>query len=135
MKNAKVLRFMKNELKTFCTMDLKVSMFTDASLMFNNVHERDLLFLFSSITHKFSHHTTVSFLLRPLINLSLPVQCSPPLKIVYGSSYHIMALPIICLLGLVSHFLTRGYAKRRNGFLLGLRYANVSLAHSGVESS
>ena len=32
-------------------------------------------------------------------------------------------------------FLTRGYAKRRNGFLLGLRYANVSLAHSGVESS
>ena len=33
------------------------------------------------------------------------------------------------------HFLTRGYAKRRNGFLLGLRYANVSLAHSGVESS
>ena len=34
-----------------------------------------------------------------------------------------------------SAFLTRGYAKRRNGFLLGLRYANVSLAHSGVESS
>ena len=34
-----------------------------------------------------------------------------------------------------SLFLTRGYAKRRNGFLLGLRYANVSLAHSGVESS
>ena len=33
------------------------------------------------------------------------------------------------------YFLTRGYAKRRNGFLLGLRYANVSLAHSGVESS
>ena len=32
-------------------------------------------------------------------------------------------------------FLTRGYAKRRNGFLLGLGYANVSLAHSGVESS
>ena len=32
-------------------------------------------------------------------------------------------------------FLTRGYAKRGNGFLLGLRYANVSLAHSGVESS
>ena len=32
-------------------------------------------------------------------------------------------------------FLTRGYAKRRNGFLLGLLYANVSLAHSGVESS
>ena len=32
-------------------------------------------------------------------------------------------------------FLTRGYAKRRNGILLGLRYANVSLAHSGVESS
>ena len=32
-------------------------------------------------------------------------------------------------------FLTRGYAKRRNGFLWGLRYANVSLAHSGVESS
>ena len=32
-------------------------------------------------------------------------------------------------------FLTRGYAKRRNGFLLGLRYANASLAHSGVESS
>ena len=32
-------------------------------------------------------------------------------------------------------FLTRGYAKRRNGFLFGLRYANVSLAHSGVESS
>ena len=32
-------------------------------------------------------------------------------------------------------FSTRGYAKRRNGFLLGLRYANVSLAHSGVESS
>ena len=32
-------------------------------------------------------------------------------------------------------FLTRGYAKRRNVFLLGLRYANVSLAHSGVESS
>ena len=32
-------------------------------------------------------------------------------------------------------FLTRGYAKCRNGFLLGLRYANVSLAHSGVESS
>ena len=32
-------------------------------------------------------------------------------------------------------FLTGGYAKRRNGFLLGLRYANVSLAHSGVESS
>ena len=32
-------------------------------------------------------------------------------------------------------FLTRGYAKRRNGFLLGLRYANVSLAHSSVESS
>ena len=32
-------------------------------------------------------------------------------------------------------FLTRGYAKRRNGFLLGLRYANVSLAHLGVESS
>ena len=32
-------------------------------------------------------------------------------------------------------FLTRGYAKRRNEFLLGLRYANVSLAHSGVESS
>ena len=32
-------------------------------------------------------------------------------------------------------FLTCGYAKRRNGFLLGLRYANVSLAHSGVESS
>ena len=32
-------------------------------------------------------------------------------------------------------FLTRGYAKSRNGFLLGLRYANVSLAHSGVESS
>ena len=31
-------------------------------------------------------------------------------------------------------FLTRGYAKRRNGFLLGLRYANVSLARSGVES-
>ena len=27
-------------------------------------------------------------------------------------------------------FLTRGYAKRRNGFLLGLRYANVSLARS-----
>ena len=35
----------------------------------------------------------------------------------------------------VHSFLTRGYAKRRNGFLLGLRYANVSLAHSGVESS
>ena len=33
------------------------------------------------------------------------------------------------------YFLTRGYAKRRNGFLLALRYANVSLAHSGVESS
>ena len=33
------------------------------------------------------------------------------------------------------NFLTRGYAKHRNGFLLGLRYANVSLAHSGVESS
>ena len=32
-------------------------------------------------------------------------------------------------------FLTRGYAKRRNGFLLGLRHANVSLAHSGVEFS
>ena len=32
-------------------------------------------------------------------------------------------------------FLTREYAKRRTGFLLGLRYANVSLAHSGVESS
>ena len=32
-------------------------------------------------------------------------------------------------------FLTRGYANRRNGILLGLRYANVSLAHSGVESS
>ena len=39
-----------------------------------------------------------------------------------------------CLL-LARPFLTRGYAKRRNGFLLGLRYANVSLAHSGVESS
>ena len=36
---------------------------------------------------------------------------------------------------MVLDFLTRGYAKRRNGFLLGLRYANVSLAHSGVESS
>ena len=36
---------------------------------------------------------------------------------------------------LLLSFLTRGYAKRRNGFLLGLRYANVSLAHSGVESS
>ena len=35
----------------------------------------------------------------------------------------------------LASFLTRGYAKRRNGFLLGLRYANVSLAHSGVESS
>ena len=35
----------------------------------------------------------------------------------------------------VTPFLTRGYAKRRNGFLWGLRYANVSLAHSGVESS
>ena len=37
--------------------------------------------------------------------------------------------------GLQISFLTRGYAKRRNGFLLGLRYANASLAHSGVESS
>ena len=37
--------------------------------------------------------------------------------------------------GIFISFLTRGYAKRRNGFLLGLRYANVSLAHSGVESS
>ena len=35
----------------------------------------------------------------------------------------------------VPFLLTRGYAKRRNGFLWGLRYANVSLAHSGVESS
>ena len=35
----------------------------------------------------------------------------------------------------IFRFLTRGYAKRRNGFLWGLRYANVSLAHSGVESS
>ena len=32
-------------------------------------------------------------------------------------------------------FLTRGYAKRRNRFLLRLRCANVSLAHSAVESS
>ena len=39
------------------------------------------------------------------------------------------------LIGVISSFLTRGYAKRRNGFLWGLRYANVSLAHSGVESS
>ena len=39
------------------------------------------------------------------------------------------------LLNFLFPFLTRGYAKRRNGFLLGLRYANVSLAHSGVESS
>ena len=38
-------------------------------------------------------------------------------------------------IGCEMQFLTRGYAKRRNGFLLGLRYANVSLAHSGVESS
>ena len=39
------------------------------------------------------------------------------------------------IVGALESFLTRGYAKRRNGFLLGLRYANVSLAHSGVESS
>ena len=37
--------------------------------------------------------------------------------------------------GIQLAFLTRGYAKRRNGFLLGLRCANASLAHSGVESS
>ena len=40
-----------------------------------------------------------------------------------------------CKMEISVPFLTRGYAKRRNGFLLGLRYANVSLAHSGVESS
>ena len=39
------------------------------------------------------------------------------------------------LLAFLCSFLTRGYPKGRNGFLLGLRYANVSLAHSGVESS
>ena len=47
----------------------------------------------------------------------------------------IWSLALLCVPHLRSSFLTRGYAKRRNGFLLGLRYANVSLAHSGVESS
>ena len=47
----------------------------------------------------------------------------------------ICVLPVGLMEEKVPPFLTRGYAKRRNGFLLGLRYANVSLAHSGVESS
>ena len=50
--------------------------------------------------------------------------------------YHVQGMRLSCqCMAIQCRFLTRGYAKHRNGFLLGLRYANVSLAHSGVESS
>ena len=58
-----------------------------------------------------------------------------PLSCPYGLIYDTDSTYGLRDIKLDNPFLTRGYAKRRNGFLLGLRYANVSLAHSGVESS